>query len=205
MLAEGDLATSTSLGLTCRSLYEILKELHPKPIIVAELQHTATHHGDLVTGNRCRGCRGCRLPKIIGEFLGPKYRGVRILPQLFQLMQFPVPAYRALWTKYGAYHFLNTEVYGTEHGSEAELRFMSNVKYYVESQFAGRTVDNPTNLVPCPIGKELGWGGEVLQTSSSGNPRVLDNGLDVELRAWYGDFVSVLNEQFRLYLEGTIT
>lgn len=96
LLAEGDLhdlATATSLGLTCRSFYGILKCLHPTPI---PLIHW--------TENRLmKKPEPKLLLAAVAEFLGSRYRGAWISPSPFRGQI--------------RYHFLNKDTYGETRGS----------------------------------------------------------------------------------------
>ncbi|KAF8847592.1 hypothetical protein BDZ45DRAFT_699069 [Acephala macrosclerotiorum] len=86
LLAEGDLATITALGLTCRSFYHLLKSLHPKPI---SLMHPEKE--DLIYPVLDND-----LWKIVGGFLGNRYLGA--------------------WFTPFTYYFFNKDVYGNAKG-----------------------------------------------------------------------------------------
>lgn len=153
--SKGDLATRVSLGLTCRSLYSILKHVHPAPISIMNIATFPSNPWRNQTPKTDQ-----ELMKVVAGFLGNKYRG------LWAGLGYQTSGYRRA---YRSYHFLNIDVYG-EDGSEAQRRFEDRMREYVEMQYV---CDDGTviQMLPCPLGKGDDWYDEVAAHLRSLFPR----------------------------------
>ncbi|KAE8446203.1 hypothetical protein EG329_012428 [Mollisiaceae sp. DMI_Dod_QoI] len=142
-LADDDLTTIVSLGLTCRSFYHILKSIHPSPII---LNNTDKRNYFQLPGPRRLHDS---LPKVAAAFLGDQYRGV--------------------WTLIRgkkSYHFLNKSVYGKEK-SIADARFHQRMGDYAFMMDLNDHQRVDIDLIPCPLGKGEEWYEEVADVIES--------------------------------------
>lgn len=159
-----DIVTSVALGLTCKSLYEILKCIHPMPIALLNVMFipkrcTTPHYSfppttywGLLDGG--------------GGFLGDIYRGIWAGDMIRN-------------RNHRSYHFLNIKVYGKK-GSATQRRFEERMQDYVNTQYI---TDNhqSTHLLPPPMGKGFDWYGEVQAVAASG-PSLLCSGDDENSR-----------------------
>ncbi|KAF8847591.1 hypothetical protein BDZ45DRAFT_754728 [Acephala macrosclerotiorum] len=141
LFAEGNVATYVSLGLTCRSLYAILKTLHPKPIPFR--LRTCNHRSILAQIGH-----DVIMLKTVAEFLGPGYRWI------WAHKQKPL-AWRSR-------HFLNKDAYGKE-GSTAKDGFQHRMLDYLRLQGRDPSTRTTVEMLPCPLGKGEDWYEEVFQ------------------------------------------
>lgn len=133
LLAEKDIATCVALGLTCNSLYAILKSLHPEPIKLRTYNVRSLFAMLLPNG---------ALLRHVAEFLGPGYR------MIWTHKQKPL-AWRSG-------HFLNKKVYFRE-GGLAEARFQDRMLDYLQLQFRDPNTRDTLVMLPCPLGKGEDW------------------------------------------------
>lgn len=136
LLAEGDhhgLTTSTSLGLTCRSFYGILKALHPMPV---PLVYRSKNRWEKTSSYKV-------LHDTVGEFLGSGYRGTWITPR-----------------GQNSFHFLNKDTYGRTRGL-AQRRLHERIACCQRIEVF-RTGYQVGFRIPRPNGKGDEWYAEIL-------------------------------------------
>lgn len=160
LLAKGDLAARASLGLTCSSLYRILKYVDPEPMRLWNIANPppwpswplGSLSPDHPSPEAVEG-----LLRVVAEFLGDKYRGVWAGRRIKKFN---------MGGHYRSYHFLHIEVYG-ENGSEAERKFKNRMDAYVEFHAMEFASSKLVRLVPCPLGIGNDWYREVQPFKSS--------------------------------------
>jgi hypothetical protein len=128
---QEDCCTATSLGLTCRSFYRVLKEFYPKPINLRDEYATQPN-----IGQSWRWPLGyVRLIDLVGEFFPGRYR-------------------QAAWRN--CTPFLSRDIYGDE-GGTAEMKLMERYMDYSRMTYDDENASQSMRLLPSPFGLGDDW------------------------------------------------